>query len=111
MSAGEGASGVPYRIELSPDAREHLHGLTARERSMVTETIQAQLVHEPATETRNRKGLRPNALATWELRVGKLRVHYEVQMQTILLYSSARSEPRSVIKCGSPDNLSVSEDD
>src|SRR5437870_2223712 len=34
---------------------------------------------EPAVETRNRKSLRPNALASWELRVGDLRVYYDVQ--------------------------------
>jgi mRNA-degrading endonuclease RelE of RelBE toxin-antitoxin system len=28
--------------------------------------------------TRNRKPLRPNALATWELRIGELRVYYEI---------------------------------
>ena len=30
-------------------------------------------------ETRNRKPLRPNLLASWELRVGALRVYYDVQ--------------------------------
>jgi hypothetical protein len=29
-------------------------------------------------ETRNRKPLRPNPIAPWELRVGSLRVFYEV---------------------------------
>jgi hypothetical protein len=33
---------------------------------------------EPLVETRNRKPLRPNPLAPWELRVGALRVLYEV---------------------------------
>ncbi len=35
-------------------------------------------MHEPLTETRNRKPLRPNPVAPWELRVGDLRVFYEV---------------------------------
>ena len=35
-------------------------------------------MHEPLAETRNRKPLRPNLLAPWELRVGELRVFYEV---------------------------------
>ena len=34
--------------------------------------------HEPLKETRNRKPLRPNPVAPWELRVGELRVFYEV---------------------------------
>jgi len=36
------------------------------------------LKNEPLRETRNRKQLRPNVLAPWELRVGYLRVFYEV---------------------------------
>ena len=34
--------------------------------------------HEPLKETRHRKPLRPNPIAPWELRVGQLRVFYEV---------------------------------
>ena len=30
-------------------------------------------------ETRNRKPLRPNPLASWELRIGDLRVYYDVE--------------------------------
>jgi hypothetical protein len=37
-----------------------------------------QLKNEPLREARNRKQLRPNPLAPWELRVGLLRVFYEV---------------------------------
>lgn len=29
-------------------------------------------------ETRNRKPMRPNPVAPWELRIGKLRVYYDV---------------------------------
>jgi hypothetical protein len=37
-----------------------------------------QLTHEPTTETRNRKEMRPNPLATWELRIGDLRAYSDV---------------------------------
>jgi hypothetical protein len=40
--------------------------------------IDRQLLHEPLRETRHRKPLRPNPIAPWELRVGQLRVFYEV---------------------------------
>ena len=30
-------------------------------------------------ETRNRKLMRPNPLAPWELRIGSLRVYYDVE--------------------------------
>ena len=39
--------------------------------------MDVQLAHEPAVETRNRKPMRPNPVAPWELRVGALRVYYD----------------------------------
>ena len=36
------------------------------------------MVSEPTAETRNRKEMRPNSLASWELRIGDLRVYYDV---------------------------------
>ena len=41
-------------------------------------TVEAQLVHEPLVETRNRKPLRPNPIAPWEFRIGDIRVFYDV---------------------------------
>ena len=41
-------------------------------------TVARQLEHAPDAATRNRKPLRPNPLAPWELRIGNLRVYYEV---------------------------------
>src|SRR5256885_15287508 len=46
--------------------------------SIVYEGIEAQLTHQPLVETRNRKLMRPNPLAPWELRLGDLRVYYRV---------------------------------
>ena len=40
--------------------------------------IRRQLLREPLKETRHRKPLRPNPIAPWELRIGQLRVFYEV---------------------------------
>ncbi len=68
---------VPYEIEFADAAVTHLAGLTARERSTVVEAIEKQL-HEPLVETRNRKLLKPNPIASWELRIGALRVFYDV---------------------------------
>jgi hypothetical protein len=47
---------------------------------MPLDAIEKQLIHEPLKETRNRKGLRPNPLAPWELRVGDLRVFYDPEI-------------------------------
>lgn len=70
---------MSYKIEYSPAAEEHLRALTARQRSIVFDTIDEQLVDQPAVETRNRKQMRPNPLAPWELRIGDLRVYYDVE--------------------------------
>lgn len=69
---------MAYRIEYSPATDEHLRVLTARQRTMVFDAVDDQLAHEPAVETRNRKPMRPNPLAPWELRIGELRVYYEI---------------------------------
>jgi hypothetical protein len=53
--------------------------LTPAESSVLLDAIPGQLAHEPLVETRNRKPLRPNPLAPWELRVGSLRAFYEVR--------------------------------
>jgi mRNA-degrading endonuclease RelE of RelBE toxin-antitoxin system len=70
---------VPYRIEYSPEAEEHLRFLTARQRATVLDSVDEQLRYEPTVETRNRKPMRPNPLAPWELRIGKLRAYYDVE--------------------------------
>ncbi|MBI2997672.1 MAG: hypothetical protein HYY46_04345 [Deltaproteobacteria bacterium] len=66
-------------MEYSPEAEDHLQRLTARQRKTVIDTVDRQLLHEPTTETRNRKPMRPNPIAPWELRIGSLRVYYDVE--------------------------------
>jgi len=70
---------LPYRIEYSPEAEDHLRTLTARQQAIVLDTVDEQLAHQPTVETRNRKPMRPNPLAPWELRIGNLRVYYDVE--------------------------------
>jgi mRNA-degrading endonuclease RelE of RelBE toxin-antitoxin system len=70
---------LPYEIEYSPETVDHLRALTARQRSIVLDTVDKQLKHQPTVETRNRKPMRPNPLAPWELRIGNLRVYYDVE--------------------------------
>jgi len=70
---------MPYRIEYSPAAEEHLRALTVRHQASVLDEVDRQLVHQPTSATRNRKPMRPNPLAPWELRIGTLRVYYDVE--------------------------------
>lgn len=69
---------MTHRIEVTADARKHLEGLSGRDRATVLEVVREQVTHEPARPTRNRKLMRANPLAPWVLRVGHLRVYYEV---------------------------------
>jgi hypothetical protein len=61
-----------YEIELSQDAVEDLKHFKKFEQQQVIAGIEAQLQSEPSVETRNRKRLRPNDVAEWELRLGRL---------------------------------------
>ena len=70
---------MSYRIDYSPDAVDHLRALPAREQRNLVDAVDEQLADQPTVETRNRKPMRPNPIAPWELRVGHLRVYYEVQ--------------------------------
>jgi len=44
----------------------------------VLDSVDVQLTTQPTVETRNRKPMRPNPIAPWELRIGNLRVYYDV---------------------------------
>ena len=62
-----------------PSSLDHLRSLSARERAIVLDSEDEQLRHEPEVPTRNRKPMRPNPLAPWELRLGDLRVFYDLR--------------------------------
>ena len=70
---------MPFEIEYSPDAEDHLRALTARQRSMAMDAVDEQLRNQPDVETKNRKPMRPNQVAPWELRIGALRVYYDIE--------------------------------
>ena len=67
-----------YEIQVSEEAKLDLLHYSAFERKIITSEIRAQLGDQPTVETKNRKPLRDNPLASWELRVGRYRVFYEV---------------------------------
>ncbi len=72
---------LPYRIEYSPEAEDHLRRLTIQDQRLVLDTVDIRLSHQPTHETKNRKPMRPNPVAPWELRMGELRVYYDVQVK------------------------------
>ena len=72
-----------YEIEITEDAKIDLSFFKAYERKTILAAIREQLSHEPLQETRNRKKLRENPLANWELRCGKFRIFYEVSKNIV----------------------------
>ena len=71
---------MAYTIEFAESVRAQLRALPARQRSTILDSIERHLIHEPLVEARNKKPLRPNPVAPWELRIGDLRVFYEVAL-------------------------------
>jgi mRNA-degrading endonuclease RelE of RelBE toxin-antitoxin system len=67
-----------YDIEFADEVSNHLEYLTARQRSLVLDAVEEQLTYQATVETRNRKLMRPNSLAQWELRVSDFRIFYIV---------------------------------
>ena len=67
-----------YEIKYTSAAIKDLKSLRKVDQEEVLDGVDINLKHEPAVETRNRKKLRPNEVAEWELRLGRFRVFYNV---------------------------------
>ena len=60
------------------------------------------LAHDPAVETRNRKPMRPNPLAPWELRIGNIRVYYDIEEEPerIVVILAVGIKERNLVRIG-----------
>ena len=72
---------MEYRIEYTSVSEDHLRSLSARDRRRVLDDVDRNLRFDAATPARNRKRMRPNPLAPWELRTGDLRVYYDIELE------------------------------
>ena len=81
-----------YNIEFSPDAEDHLRALTARNRVIVLDSVD-----------KHRKMMRPNLLTPWMLRIGNLRVYYDVEEepQPIVCIIAIGIKERNQVRIGS----------
>ena len=70
-----------FEIEFTTDAIDDMYSFRKRERKYIVEEVETQLEYQPTEETRNRKKLRPNQLAEWELRIDRFRVFYDVDTE------------------------------
>ena len=68
-----------YAIKFSKPAYRHLEAFRKFDRNRILDNIKNQLIYKPNDVTRNKKLLRDNPLADWELRVGPYRVFYDIE--------------------------------
>jgi mRNA interferase RelE/StbE len=94
-----------FEIVLAPEAVEDLKGLKAKLRSEVRRALETYLRHQPKKTSRSRiKRLRGVSRPEFRLRVGEVRVFYDVSEGTVeVLAIVAKSEAQSWLsQFGSP---------
>jgi mRNA-degrading endonuclease RelE of RelBE toxin-antitoxin system len=93
---------LKYRIEYSPETEDHFQYLAKRQQVLVLDAVEKQLQFQPDIETRNRKPIRPNPLAPWELRIGTLRVYYDFEYspERIVFIRAIGIKERNNVKIG-----------
>jgi mRNA-degrading endonuclease RelE of RelBE toxin-antitoxin system len=75
---------MKYEIVLAPEAIQDFKRLSARDRSVVKETIEEQLRYEPQRISKSRiKRLRGINRPHYRLRIGDIRVFYDVMEATV----------------------------
>ena len=86
-----------FEILLAPEAVEDLRSLKASLRAAVREALEEHLRHEPRKVSRSRiKRLRGLSRPQYRLRVGEVRIFYDVSGETVeVLAIVAKSEAES----------------
>jgi mRNA-degrading endonuclease RelE of RelBE toxin-antitoxin system len=69
---------LKYDFAFSRSAAAAIDSLRKFYQRRIRDAVVDQLGSQPTVETRNRKRLRANKLAEWELRIGNYRVFYDV---------------------------------
>jgi mRNA-degrading endonuclease RelE of RelBE toxin-antitoxin system len=93
---------MPYAIEYTPRAIDNLRAFSARDRRIVADAVDVQLSQRPMIPTRNRKPMRENPLAQWELRVGEFRIYFvlEEEPEPKALITAVGIKDRDVVRIG-----------
>jgi mRNA interferase RelE/StbE len=88
---------MPFVIVLAPEAIEDLKSLKANLRAEVRAALESHLRHEPKRVSRSRiKRLRGLRKPQYRLRVGEVRIFYDVTQTTVeVLAIVTKSEARS----------------
>jgi addiction module RelE/StbE family toxin len=78
-----------FELEFTESAIEDLRYFKKAEQNLILDSVEQQVSQEPLTVTKNRKQLRPNDISTWELRIDKYRVFYDVNIEEDLVIIKA----------------------
>jgi len=70
---------MEFTIRLTESAIEDLEFFRKNERQIISDGIALFLTHDANVKTRRRKPLRPNPIATWQLRIDDYRVFYDLE--------------------------------
>ena len=67
-----------FQIAYTDSALDDISTFRKNEQMTIFDTVDEQLIYQPDVITRNRKRLRPNDTAQWELRIDDFRVFYDI---------------------------------
>jgi mRNA-degrading endonuclease RelE of RelBE toxin-antitoxin system len=88
---------MAFELSITDDAESQMKSLSARERRALETAIMTRLLETPTTPTKSIKRLRPNPLAEFELRVGDVRVLYNVEGNEVILLIVGRKVGNKLI--------------
>ena len=88
---------MPFKITITQHADRQFRALLVRDQRILEAAILSRLQHQPITPTKAIKRLRPNPLAQYELRVGALRVLYNVEDDEVVILIVGRKVGNKLI--------------
>lgn len=91
---------MAFQITITTEAESHLQALPVGEQRLLEAAIQSRLRHQPKTPTMAIKKLRPNPLAEFELRIGALRVLYNVEGEEVVVLVIGRKVGNKLVVKG-----------
>jgi mRNA-degrading endonuclease RelE of RelBE toxin-antitoxin system len=88
---------MAFHISITADAESQWRALPTRQQRLLEAAIQTRLIHQPTTPTKAVKRLRPNPFAEFELRIGDLRVLYNVEGSEVVVLVVGRKVGNKLI--------------
>ena len=91
---------MAFQITITEEAEAQLLALPTRDQRILETAIESRLTQQPTTPTRAIKRLRPNPFAEFEIRVGTLRMLYNVEGDEVILLLVGRKVGNKLIVGG-----------